>query len=307
MNQEAPWGFVKLYGVEHSPWVQGVLLALTYHGIPTTLTSYPLSMRWWWTSGVVFPALQLEDGSIHPDSFQIYELMEAHGVDLGLRQIEPKERLRIQAELEHLFSVYALGRCIAGKRWRFIKAWSVMRDAPATYHGAVCRSVLCNYFWLLIQIGIHVAGKRRATPYDLNQIEQLISAWDQKLRESRWLTGEEIGFVDFALWGHVQCMASGLTDELLPLLKRYPHLIDWVKRVSSLEMSKVSPYAQRLIDDDVEPQEVDLSLSVAFWGAWLISIILWPLTLTFIIISLLRRHHNPAHSGAVAARHRETS
>ena len=54
---------VILYGVEHSPWVQGVHLALKHYRINVQLTSYPLSLNWLWYKGPVFPALQLANGS----------------------------------------------------------------------------------------------------------------------------------------------------------------------------------------------------------------------------------------------------
>ena len=301
------WRSVRLYGVDHSPWVQGVLLALRYHKIPVSLTSYPLSIKWCWRYGLVFPALQLADGSRHLDSFKMYELMEACGFHLGIDQSTTQDRLSFQAELEQLFSIYALGRCISGKKWAFIKAWSVMSERPSTYQGAVCRALLSSYFWVLIQIGIYVARRRREAAYDLDQIESYLMIWNERLRDHQWLTGDEIGFLDFALWGHMQCMTSGLTDELLSLLRDQPHLMSWVKRLSQLDISDISPYTQRLIDQSVGATEADPCqtwfLRVIFWCVWIISLCLWPLTLVFILISLLRRFRNPARSGAINDRY----
>ena len=119
---------VKLYGVEHSPWVQGIQLALSHHQIPTQLTSYPVRLSWLWRYGATFPVLQLADGSAHLDSFKCYELLEADGYPLGLDAFSQEERLEAQRKLEKLFSIYALGRCMPGKRWRFIYAWSTMQE-----------------------------------------------------------------------------------------------------------------------------------------------------------------------------------
>ena len=65
---------VVLYGVEHSPWVQGVMLALKHHHIDVQLTSYPFGLHWLWNKGPIFPALQLSNGARYVDSFTMYQL-----------------------------------------------------------------------------------------------------------------------------------------------------------------------------------------------------------------------------------------
>ena len=58
--------------------VQGVRLALAHHQVPTTLTSVPFGFGWFLRYGVVFPALQLADGTRMVDPL-LYERLDQLG------------------------------------------------------------------------------------------------------------------------------------------------------------------------------------------------------------------------------------
>ena len=133
-----------LYGVSHSPWVEGVRLAMAHASCLPRLTSYPHSLSRIWHRGLVFPALRLPDGSIHGDSFQLYSLLEASGHPLGLADATDSDQQEAQAALERLFLNYAPGRCVEGRRWRFIVAWSQMREHPHSSRGVLSR-MFCTY------------------------------------------------------------------------------------------------------------------------------------------------------------------
>ena len=180
-TQVSPLQSVTVYGVSHSPWVQGILYALAHHKIPTRLTSYPISPWWFWNRGVVFPVLCLDDGTTHVDSFHMYELLESKGYSLGVSRISVAERQKAQFDLEKLFSNYSLGRGIAGKRWRFMVAWSTMKESPNTFHGIICRVFLCYYFWLLIQVVVFLTKRRKRAFLVLEQTERQLATWDERL------------------------------------------------------------------------------------------------------------------------------
>ena len=297
---------VILYGVEHSPWVQGVRLALAHHNIPTHLTSYPLSLSWFWNNGPVFPALKLADKSIHVDSFRIYELLEESGFSVGLHTKSEAERSTDQLELELLFSNYAVGRVMNGRQWAFIQGWSTMREDPHTVLGVIWRALLVNYFWVLINLGIRIDRKKRRIPYDLNQFEQQIRRWNDRLDHSSWLTGPDIGFLDFALLGQIQCMTSGLTDELLPVLQRQPHLMRWLRNILE-HFSEYQPvYARRLLEESSYATATPSS-RLLFWVAWTGWILFFPVTLLVIVASLQNRFKNPARSGAIISRQKKST
>ena len=298
------WNSVTLYGVEHSPWVQGIRLALTHHRISHQLTSIPVRLSQLWKYGPVFPVLRLGDQSIHIDSFRMYILLEEHGYDMGIHSMSEHERFLIQLELEKLFSIYALGRCGKGKKWAFIQGWSKMREMPQRTSGIIFRALLANYFWVLIIMGIQVVKSKNRVPYNMKAIEKKLEIWNQKLEGKVWLTGEKVGFVDFALFGHLQCMSSGLTDELFPLLHRQSHLLSWMERMTSTLEGYTPMYVRRINDPSATVTLSGRKEQVIFWLAWLGWILLLPITLVFIICCLRNRFRNPARTGAILERGR---
>ena len=297
--------FVVLYGVDHSPWVQGVRFALSYHGVPTRLTSIPLSLAWYLKNGLTFPAIKLMDGSIHTDSFKIYELLEERGVTLGVHQLSDIERESAQIRLETMFSNYALGRVMNGRQLSFLKAWSTMTEVPSSKVGIACRSLLSLYFWALINLGIYATQSNHRAAYDLEQFEQDISYWNDKLEHVSWLTGSRVGFLDFALLGHLQCMTSGLTDELIPIIQRQPHLMKWLDRLHD-EFNGYNPlFTQRLINQHTI-ERANLKNRIIFWLALAVWLLILPITGFIILLGLYQRGNNPARTGGVISRKRSS-
>ena len=299
MKHTDRWSHVTLYGVEHSPWVQGIRLALAHHRISHHLTSVPVRVSHFWRNGPVFPVLQLGDQSIHIDSFRMYMLLEEHGYDMGMHGMSEEECFLMQMELEKLFSIYALGRCGNGKKWAFVQGWSTMRELPNRMSGIIFRALLTNYFWVLITMGILFVKSKKRIPYNMKAIEKKLEAWNQKLEGKMWLTGEKVGFVDFALFGHLQCMSSGLTDELFPVLQRQPQLLSWVQRMIDTQDGYTPMYVRRIADPSVPVACAGRKERFLFWVAWLGWMLLFPITLLFVVSCLRNRFRSPARTGAI--------
>ena len=301
---------VVLYGVEHSPWVQGVKLALEHHHINVQLTSYPLSLNWLWNKGPVFPALQLGDGTRYVDSFTMYQLLHNEGYLLGMTTTNIQDFRKEQFEMEKLFSHYALGRCSSGKKWAFIQAWSTMREVPYSVRGVFFRAFLSKYFWVLIHLGrFFVFQKKEQEPYNITAIETLIEKWEHRLDGRNWLTGDgsEIGYLDFAFFGHVQCMTSGLTDELLPFLKKQKNLTDWLHRIQNRYSDYRPMYVNRIDNHNIEIDQSTKGERILFWFAFVVWITCWPITVFLLFICLVKRFRNPAHSGAIVQEYRRNN
>ena len=307
-EKNSAWQVVTLYGVAHSPWVQGILLALNHHKIDTQLTSYPLSIRWFWRRGLVFPALKLNDGSIHVDSFRMYELLEENGFALGVQGVSTEQRTVAQVELEKLFSNYSLGRCIDGKRWRFIKGWSLMQESPSTLHGIVCRAFLSYYFWILIRLVIFFTKRYDRSFFVLAEFDAHMDKWNQQLENRKWLTGDDIGFLDFALFGQIQCMTTGLTDELLPIIKQKAHIVRWVEKMIAITkpVANGNPiYAQRIFEPQLVVESPPVWQRVMYWLVWSGYLLILPITIAIVFLGFRNRFKNPAHSGAVMSKYRQ--
>ena len=65
---------VVVYGIDHSPWVQTVLIALEDQGIPYHVVHYPLS---YFQHGLVFPVcFWSKTQMIYHDSFEIMHCLD---------------------------------------------------------------------------------------------------------------------------------------------------------------------------------------------------------------------------------------
>ena len=94
---------MQVFGVDQSPWVQGVLFALSFNKISFNLTTKPPFFLWPLKYGLVIPVVSC-NGKQLVDSFKIYK-------EMGLNDASsPRESIYVQKKLEKLF-LYSLGRC----------------------------------------------------------------------------------------------------------------------------------------------------------------------------------------------------
>ena len=139
---------IQLYGVTHSPWVQGIYSAALFHKIPVELTSYPISMRWLLKHAPIFPVLIHREHVIQ-DSFEMYKHLENEGYPVGIPDQTSEDIKQTQQFLERLFLRYAFGRCYPTKQWRFIVSWSAMTESNRSLRNQFLRSYLCLYFLII--------------------------------------------------------------------------------------------------------------------------------------------------------------
>ena len=134
-----------------------------------------------------------------------------------------------------------------------------------------------------------------------------LGRWEARLARSDWFTGDRVGFLDYAVFGHLQCMTSGLTDPLLAVLRAQPRLMAWLERFIALHSEHEPLYVRRLFGAAARRREASFAERGAFWLAWAGWLAVLPFTVCVICTALFRRTRNPAHSGAVLRRAREAS
>ena len=62
---------VIIYGMDHSPWVQTVLMTCHFYSVPYRLMSRQLSFANYRRAGMIMPEVRFPDGRIVGDSFEI--------------------------------------------------------------------------------------------------------------------------------------------------------------------------------------------------------------------------------------------
>ena len=200
---------VHVYGVDHSPWVQAVLLGLHEKGIPHTLRTVPplaVFARW----GVMMPAASIGDAPWRLESTDILR-------ELGY---DPVSR-------DDLREIHAAWRGVSHRAdnisW-FFGNFSLCRDQspslPARLRNHFLRSFSVLYFYLLIRFMV----LSRLQPDPENFGDQFLY-WEKKLRDGKgpFLDGEEPGIRDLLLFGIVQCHCSTLVPPV-PTMQKEPGL-----------------------------------------------------------------------------------
>ena len=287
---------MQLYGVTHSPWVQGIYSAALFHKIPVELTSYTISMRWLLKHGPIFPVLIHREYVIQ-DSFEMYKHLENEGYSVGIFDQSSEDIKQTQKFLERLFLRYAFGRCYPTKQWRFIVGWSAMTESNHSLRNQFLRSYLCLYFLIMIHMGILIAVVRREPIIALDKLNSLLDKWEDRLCTNQWLTGDTIGYIDFALFGHLQCMTSGLTDELIPILQEKKELLRWNQQMIEAIPTHPSIFSKRLSNEE-RPLDNSDQTNWYFWLGLICWTLFFPVTICLLTWNMLCRNINPSRTGA---------
>ena len=283
----------KLYGVEHSPWVLGVWYSLQHENIKPSLSSLPIGIRWHLKNGITFPVLVENNKRQIKDSFKIYQYLQKNGHRLCL----PKSSDQFQKELERFFLSYSPARTAKGKDILFLRGWMTMEDHPESLKGSFSRGFLFLYYYLLIKLALLNNLFRSKKFHSQENIKKHLKSFDKKLQESHWIGGEKISFLDFALFGHFECICSGPTDEIMNSLKTYPNIISWLKKMIVVNSGKEPIFVKRLFQQDhqiLRNNKFNLVFifSVVFW------LLIFPITFVSILFFLINRTWGNNYSGA---------
>ncbi len=265
---------VLVYGNDHSPWVQAVLLGLHEKGIDHTLVlAPPLSV--FVRSGVLMPAARIDDGPWALDSERIL-------VSLGFSGVTDDERRALQT----VFGAGALRR--TDDAWAFWRRFSFVRDGargllPRLWH-QFWRAFSIFYFFVLIRL----LGRRlgRATRAE---IVEALARWQGRLDGAApFFGGTTPDTVDLQLFGLVQMYGSipGPPLEALRDAPELERLRAWVSAMQQRFDTYDHLYTATVFEPRCAPiRPAPLAERLAYWlGAatmWLALPITTPLALYF--------------------------
>jgi hypothetical protein len=185
---------VDVYGVNHSPWVQAVLLGLHDARIPHSLTSLP-PRETFLKSGVMMPAARIGDGAWQLESADILR-------DVGFESISQ----------EHMRLVRGAWQGVAHRADSAALFWggfSLAGDRnPSIFRRLVnnfLRSFVTLYFYLLIRTMVLLVR-----PQDPEDAGSQFLPFEEMLEASGapYLCGQEPNTLDFLLFGIIQCHCS---------------------------------------------------------------------------------------------------
>jgi glutathione S-transferase len=268
---------VWVYGNDHSPWVQAVLLGLHEKRIPHTLVTIP-PLSVFLNSGILMPAGKIGNGPWLLDSERIL-------VELGFSEVDVDARRALQIA----FGSGAMRR--ADDPWVFWHRFSYARDG----HPLVIRR-LWNQFWRAFSIlyfcSVITVGRRSIARPTPERLARQFSFFQERLRPGAdFIGGDEPDTVDLQLFGLVQMCASMPGPSLValredPTLER---LRTWVEKMQQ----RFSDYPHLYSAQDFEPRLPDIEPAAAlerlfFWAGAALMWVAFPITLP-LVFYLARR------------------
>jgi len=268
---------VELYGQDHSPWVQGVLLGLYEKKIPYELTTappLPVLLKW----GVVMPAARLDGG---PWRIESAHLLQAIGFDQPTRE-----------------EMAAIRKAWLGVTWRvrhsgrFFSAASRIRDPhPSAIRRLVhqfVRGFVAFYFFLRLRF-FTPPGLQR----DPNDFADQFLYWEHRLvdAESAFLGGSQPNACDLLLFGMVQCHCSIPTPPVLAL-QNDPRLgltRKWISAMHGHFAGYPLCYSGAFFEPHLPAPQPAVPLDrAAFWAGLGLTILLSPVTVPIIRLLVSR-------------------
>jgi len=220
---------VELYGANHSPWVQAVLLGLHDKGIEHQLSSVPpreVLTRW----GVLMPAISIDNEPWAIESSQIL-------VKLGFEPISTEDLQAIRSTFQGV-----LHR--PDNPFHFFAAFARAGDTSTSFFQRSGRNFLRSFipFYMFTRINLI---KRIVKPAEPENFGDQYLFWESALEASSgaFFDGDKPGIRDLLLFGIIQChssipvppLESLMNDERLANMRRwiacmherfsdYPHL-----------------------------------------------------------------------------------
>ena len=271
-----------VYGLDHSPWVQTVLLGLHEKGISHTLTTVP-PFSVFRKSGIMMPAASIDGGPWQLESAEILQ-------QVGYAPVS-------REDLRAIYGAWRGVRHRPDSALRFWRAFSLARDPHPSLlrrlRNHFLRSFAILYFYLLIRFTVLVGRQ----PDPLSFSDQFLP-WEHKLAASTgaYLGGREPDILDMMLFGIIQCHCSIPVPPIAamqedPGLKR---LRAWIGTMQERFAGYDHLYSGLYFDPkSPAPIETTALEQAAFWVGPMFMLALFPITIPLILFFAIRARSLP--------------
>jgi len=184
---------VDVYGADHSPWVQAVLLGLFEAEIPHELILVP-PLATFTKSGVMMPAARIDDGAWQLESADILR-------NVGFEPVTDEQMQLVRGAWQGVTHR-------ADSAAHFWGGFSLVRGNRPSGVGRLLdnflRSFVTLYFFLLIRTMVIIRGHRDPERFG----DQFMPIEEMLIGSGPYLCGEEPNTFDFLLFGIIQCHCS---------------------------------------------------------------------------------------------------
>ena len=241
MQEGAPSGMpfhVLVYGADHSPWVQTVLLALYLRKISHDVITFP-PFSVFLKFGILMPAASFDGGPWYHESLEIVR-------ELGFRGGNREEIRGFQNALRG-------GSSRIDSLPRFWYRWSLVRDRHPSGALRLVKSCLRAFTVLYYSDALHMLRRQMGIVTE-GQVRRGFGRWQKHLEEAGtpFFGGATPNVVDLALFGGIQCHCS-IPVPVIPVLQTDPDLArfrEWIGAMHEL----CSGYAHLYSGPHFEPR-----------------------------------------------------
>lgn len=291
---------IHVYGSDHSPWTQSVLIFLEYKQLKYTLNTTPdlKSVIHNKTNGneslFQMPVLHYNH-EIISESIDINKFIHSKHPYPALNESDITSL--DGTNLNRIFT-HAITRTHS-RLFHFFYKWSLVKDKPTSFISLFFRPTIVYYFAILITYvskkSVHRLAKRRfkenpqnedinayypentfifGLKYFQQQCQRLYN--HDSNRDSNYPS-----LIDFALLGQFQCLYSGLSDECIPLIyEHFPAAEQWLE-----SMYKLLPKYNRLYSKN-QITETNYFERVIYWIGFVLG---FPVNILFASTALITR------------------
>jgi glutathione S-transferase len=274
---------IEVYGADHSPWVQAVLLGLHEKNLPHTLRTAP-PFELFRKTGILMPAARFDASPWQLDSYDIL-------YQVGYEKVSDEDL----SEIYHSWSGVE-NRVDGGLR--FWREFSFLRDPHPSLLPRLLnhflRSFATFYFFLLINLMKRIAN----LPGPERSGEQF-HYWEQKLAasEGEFLSGKEPDILDMLLFGIIQCHCS-IPVPPIRILQEEPSLPGMRAWLGNMQ-ERFADYPHLYSGVYFEPQSPAPRRSsaldqAAFWTGAVVMILGFPITIPLVLFLVFRVQKLPS-------------
>jgi glutathione S-transferase len=272
---------IEVYGVDHSPWVQAVLLGLHEAGLSHSLTSLP-PLETFLRSGVTMPAASIDGRPWQLESADILR-------ELGFEAVSDEQSRLIRRAWQGVMHR-------ADSAALFWGGFSLRGDADPSALRRLARNFLRSfvtlYFFLLIRSVV-----RFARPRDPDDFGDQFLPFEDMLETSGapYLCGAEPNTLDFLLFGIIQCHCSIYVPPVAALQAdpRLSGLRAWIGRMQARFEGYEHLYSGVYFAPHSPPPPAARPVDrAAFWLGGVFMVCLFPITVPLIAFLALRNRRS---------------
>ena len=271
---------IRLYGNDHSPWVQAVMLGLHEKEMEYTRTTYP-PLEVFKKSGAMMPAASIDGGPWFLESKEILRR-------IGFSEVSDLEMQAVRRSWS--------GVMHRADYWpRFFGEFSLASDPNDSFIprfiGNFLRALTILYFFSLIRFGVMARGYQ-----DLDKYGDAFIEWENRFSnmEDRFLAGDKPDSLDLLLFGIVQCHCSIPVPTLFELQSdpRLAQTREWIGNMQTHFSGYQSLYSNIYFQPHAPaPKPAKGFDQFAFWLGIIFGIAFLPITVAVIAFFIYRNRN----------------